>query len=194
MRKLEKRTRKVCDINLKFLAQADCWDISSLVFIRQNLTYSEVTAMGRNVIDETGNKYGKLSVLKHVIDGDGMQAWLCACDCGNSKIVRGNSLRNGGVKSCGCLYQDRVGPAAPNWKGGIWTTDALKRQVRARDLFCCQLCGIAKKEDGRALHAHHIDYDATHNTLDNLVTLCSHCHQKVHNNRPYWYIYLLGGN
>ena len=29
--------------------------------------------------------------------------WLCICYCGNFKEVRGTELRNGQVKSCGCL-------------------------------------------------------------------------------------------
>lgn len=29
--------------------------------------------------------------------------WLCKCDCGNFKIVCGSNLKNGSVKSCGCL-------------------------------------------------------------------------------------------
>nr|DAM36830.1 MAG TPA: PVL ORF-50-like family [Caudoviricetes sp.] len=30
--------------------------------------------------------------------------WGCICDCGNYKIVQGKLLRNGKVKSCGCLH------------------------------------------------------------------------------------------
>ncbi len=29
--------------------------------------------------------------------------WLCRCDCGNEKVVRGSSLKGMKVKSCGCL-------------------------------------------------------------------------------------------
>ena len=29
--------------------------------------------------------------------------WLCECDCGNTCIVEGNSLRTGNTKSCGCV-------------------------------------------------------------------------------------------
>jgi hypothetical protein len=58
-------------------------------------------------IDETGNRYGRLTVVcragstkRH------MARWLCQCDCGGVSIVRGADLRNGNTKSCGCLEQE----------------------------------------------------------------------------------------
>lgn len=52
----------------------------------------------------TGNRYGMLTVLKRQ-DTDGIDqiTWLCLCDCGREKVVRGISLRKGITKSCGCL-------------------------------------------------------------------------------------------
>ena len=55
------------------------------------------------VKDITGEKFGKLKVLRRVENnrrGDAM--WLCQCECGNTKIVRGYNLRSGHTKSCGC--------------------------------------------------------------------------------------------
>ena len=61
-------------------------------------------------IDLAGQKFGKLTVIKRVEDhitpsGQHKQLWLCRCDCGNEKIIRGESLRNGSTMSCGCLKQ-----------------------------------------------------------------------------------------
>lgn len=55
-------------------------------------------------IDETGNKYGILSVLEYAgIDSrSGNSTWLCLCDCGKKKVIRGSSLRRGDTSSCGC--------------------------------------------------------------------------------------------
>ena len=59
------------------------------------------------MINEIGNKYGKLTVLEKVPRPEGRPVgayWLCQCECGNQKIIRGADLRAGGVNSCGCLY------------------------------------------------------------------------------------------
>lgn len=56
------------------------------------------------LIDLTGKKFGKLTVLKRIkIQDEKEPHWLCKCDCGNEKIVRGQDLRYGNTKSCGCL-------------------------------------------------------------------------------------------
>jgi hypothetical protein len=55
--------------------------------------------------NKVGNKYGKLTVLSQWGLGSthGEYYWLCHCDCGNVRIVRGSHLKSGNVKSCGCL-------------------------------------------------------------------------------------------
>ena len=51
-----------------------------------------------------GKRFGKLLVLdEHPERGnDGSVMWLCKCDCGNTKIINGKSLRTGLSTSCGC--------------------------------------------------------------------------------------------
>ena len=63
--------------------------------------------MGQKLIDEKGNKYGVLTVLELTKDKNGRTAWLCQCDCGNTKIVRGSDLRTGKITSCGCRLNSR---------------------------------------------------------------------------------------
>lgn len=61
--------------------------------------------MSHNRIDETGNKYGLLTVVKYAYTKNKRAYWVCNCDCGNKNIiVQGKYLRNGDTKSCGCLY------------------------------------------------------------------------------------------
>ena len=57
--------------------------------------------------NEIGNKYGKLVVLERAQKPEGRPKgayWLCQCECGNQKVIRGADLRAGGVNSCGCLW------------------------------------------------------------------------------------------
>jgi len=61
--------------------------------------------LSHNRIDETGNKYGLLTVVKYAYTKNKRAYWVCNCDCGNKNIiVQGKYLRNGDTKSCGCLY------------------------------------------------------------------------------------------
>lgn len=50
-------------------------------------------------IDLTGQKFGKLTVIKYV----GGSKHLCKCDCGNESIVFTSNLKRNHTKSCGCL-------------------------------------------------------------------------------------------
>lgn len=58
-----------------------------------------------NLINEVGNKYGKLTVLERAENSNGGKEahWKCKCECGNYVIVNGVNLRSGNTKSCGCL-------------------------------------------------------------------------------------------
>lgn len=56
------------------------------------------------LIDLTGKKFNRLTVIRRAESAKaGIVSWECVCDCGNKTIVRGSNLKNGSVKSCGCL-------------------------------------------------------------------------------------------
>ena len=59
----------------------------------------------KTVINEIGNRYGSFIVLERAENEGRKATWLCQCDCGNKVIVRGDSLRSGKTKSCGCSYK-----------------------------------------------------------------------------------------
>lgn len=66
--------------------------------------------MGK-VIDLTGRRFGKLTVIKRAYDyirpsGQHEIQWLCQCDCGNTTVVHRSSLLSGDTKSCGCLRNE----------------------------------------------------------------------------------------
>lgn len=58
-------------------------------------------------INEVGNTYGRLTVIsKDVTGSSGQIKWKCGCACGNTVIVRGDSLRSGATLSCKCLNNE----------------------------------------------------------------------------------------
>ena len=58
-----------------------------------------------SVINMVNQKCGKLTVIERDLSPHkGKEAWwICKCECGNVKSVRGSDLRRGRTKSCGCL-------------------------------------------------------------------------------------------
>lgn|SRR5574341_2046669 len=57
-------------------------------------------------LDLIGQKFGKLLVLRKGVPRSNDTCFICICDCGNEKEIRGYLLRNGHTKSCGCLKKD----------------------------------------------------------------------------------------
>ena len=53
------------------------------------------------VIDLTGKKIGRWTVIRHV-EGTYPKRFLCRCECGTEKEVVSQTLRNGQSSSCGC--------------------------------------------------------------------------------------------
>ncbi|MCQ9471642.1 HNH endonuclease [Pseudomonas alliivorans] len=64
--------------------------------------------------------------------------------------------------------------------------DDVRGEVLARDNYSCCSCGwshsIWNRSDPRHLQLHHVVHHARggQNSVDNLVTLCTRCHQKTH--------------
>jgi len=85
------------------------------------------------------------------------------------------------------------GENAPNWRGGISNepypfnfNKELKKLIRQRDNYKCQLCGMPECENIQKLDIHHIDYDKKNLNPNNLISLCRSCHMKTNYNREYW--------
>jgi hypothetical protein len=57
----------------------------------------------------SGKTFSRLTVVDCVgPDGFGAIRWLCKCECGAEKAIRGADLKSGAVKSCGCLNSEVV--------------------------------------------------------------------------------------
>ena len=59
-------------------------------------------------VDLTGQRFGRLTVIKRVENNGKKVMWLCRCDCGNETTVFSGCLRAGHTKSCGCLNIYRI--------------------------------------------------------------------------------------
>lgn len=63
---------------------------------------------GRKAHDLTGKIFGRLTVLSREGHTDsGGITWLVRCSCGTEKRVRAAKLKDGRVRSCGCLRGER---------------------------------------------------------------------------------------
>jgi len=95
----------------KWLCKCDCGEfvIRQGGSLRNGRSHSCGCDKYKNIVhkpykDITGQKFGKLTVIKYVDDGK----WLCKCDCGKESITKGTRLKSGFVKSCGCLHHEKM--------------------------------------------------------------------------------------
>ena len=64
--------------------------------------------MAGKIKDLTGCEFGRLKVIEMAgYDKNRKVLWLCKCECGAEKIVRGNDLKGGKQNSCGCLRNEK---------------------------------------------------------------------------------------
>ena len=86
------------------------------------------------------------------------------------------------------ISEGLLGDKHPQWRGGISFVPyspefngILKKKVKKRDGFFCQLCGEEEQ-----LCIHHIDYNKMNSNPQNLITLCRACNSRLNINREEW--------
>jgi len=101
------------------------------------------------------------------------------------RLISLNRFKNPKNHPCYIPGLDRLYPLNFNEK--------LKRKIRIRDNYTCQICGISQQDFLKLkrgqLTIHHINYDKFNCEKNNLITLCNSCHMKTNFNRDYWYAY-----
>src|SRR5579864_4915183 len=55
-------------------------------------------------VDMTGRKFGRYTAVEYLGEGK----WKCICECGSIGYPRGDGLRRGTIRSCGCLQKEEV--------------------------------------------------------------------------------------
>jgi hypothetical protein len=95
------------DGHIRQLCKARSWDLGQ-VWIETAPTRPSV---------HIGARFGKLLVLfGQKPDDHGNPRWMCKCDCGRSKIVRGANLLSGKTNSCGCEERKKSGSGTSPFK------------------------------------------------------------------------------
>lgn len=72
-----------------------------------------------HVKDISGSIFSRLTVIAFDrIERNRFPYWLCRCECGTLKSIRGAALKSGQTKSCGCLNRERQ----TETRHGMWGT------------------------------------------------------------------------
>lgn len=58
--------------------------------------------------DLTGQRFGRLTVIRRAKNRRNLTYWLCKCDCGKEVEVSKGSLVRGYTKSCGCYNLEKI--------------------------------------------------------------------------------------
>jgi len=105
----------------------------------------------------------------------GVERVFCSLACSHKIDLKNNSLSK------------RISKYPNGWN------KKLKDEIKIRDNFDCQLCGLKQTNNLiQQHHVHHIDYDKSNLDHDNLITLCQRCHNMTHHGRTFWEIIFAG--
>lgn len=110
------------------------------------------SAWGKKAKDETGKRYGKLSVIERAPNDGNLARWRCGCDCGASCVVAGAYLRQGKVASCPACHVDGRKHQACSICGdpahrSPWCPQRPKDETAVVEGVRCRGCGIERAEE-----------------------------------------------
>jgi len=147
-------------------------------------------------IDETGNRYGKLTVLGRSGKKTRDPIWVCECNCGNFSRPSIYSLRSGHTKSCGCNRAEAAAIAEGlaafnlvfrNYKNGAKNRGLVFeinkeefRKISSMDCFYCGSKPATVKETNNGSYTYN-GMDRKDNSIgytkDNIVPCCETCNR-----------------
>ena len=82
-----------------------------------------------NLIDRTGQLFGRLSVVEQVGRNELKKVlWKCRCECGTEVIVVAGSLVTGNTTSCGCVLKETITKHGGTGKSSYNTWRAMIRR------------------------------------------------------------------
>lgn len=127
--------------------------------------------------DLSGNTYGRLTVTSFSHKKARKSYFNCQCDCGNNIVARGDMLKSGNTKSCGCYHRDQITKGTEQdrfWayvdkSGDCWEWHASKNP-RGYGQFSATVDGRL-----RNMRAHRLAYIWAGNDLKDDDLLCHTC-------------------
>ena len=144
-------------------------------------------------VNLTGKRYERLKVIRRVENNKGRLMWLCKCDCGVQKIIRGDNLKEKLTKSCGCYHSEQI-----RGRPYEWIFKLLKRSSKHSSHSCeliyedilgfveigvCHYCGDKIEwmphETRGCRWAYYLDRkdNSVGYTWDNCVVCCIECNR-----------------
>jgi len=142
------------------------------------------------LIDLTGQRFGRLLVLgRSDRQTGGMATWVCRCDCGVTKVIRGAHMRSGRSTSCGCLARELL--TKPDDQ--ITYNSAHYRIKRSRGYPAAYMCACGRPAEDWALRhdtpVTHVGDDGHGNKIlfsgnpDDYEPMCKVCHYRYDRHR-----------
>lgn len=156
------------------------------------------------LIDIAAMRSGKLVAVARTGKSCGADPlWLCRCDCGNEKAIRGSAIRGKAIISCGCepggfkpaplLPKERRHSAAARGQtrrarslaaGGSFTPAQIEDLYRKQKGRCGE--GTCRVKLGDSFHRdHHVPISrGGSNDIKNIVLLCAPCNIRKRDKDP----------
>ena len=150
------------------------------------------------LIDITGERFGRWIVLRrkgterrygrrHLVP-----LWLCECNCGERRVVRGDSLRNGISQSCGCVSKEKNAERlhVQNYKGDDIGYTAAHYRIEAKhgkaSEYECEHCSNQAEQWALMNHAKQVVEEFSEKfgwrkyslNVDDYMPLCRLCHKR----------------
>lgn len=115
------------------------------------------TKLPKRVIDITGQRFGRLTVLSFEgYDLSNTAMWRVRCDCGTEFVTRGTHIRSGATRSCGCLRNEisaaKIHTAWRSWFIPVAVIGNGKRFECESIAAAARLVGCSHSTVGKALH------------------------------------------
>lgn len=142
-------------------------------------------------LDLSNQRFGRLVAVQLAEARRGaLRQWKCVCDCGRETLALAKTLRNGGTRSCGCLFIEACMQKVRNRSRPIGFERITSKgyvEVKTENGFRRKHIHVMEQHIGRRLRpdedVHHKDEDKTNNALSNLELMTHAEHTALHNRK-----------